>query len=183
MGVLTQLRVGRQCLALGHNENADRALGQAEDAAGQAIHDLRALTLVIAGVPTPLAACSSYVDVQMQMKQACASFPLAIFQTNPPVNLELSPVVATTAIRVVQQCLANAAAHSPESPVVVTATIDSGSLLISSTNQTGNSNGAGLKLGLLIMEHRVHDVGGTFKSGTANKSFEVSCRLPIGAGQ
>jgi signal transduction histidine kinase len=180
MAVLTQLRVGRRGMAMGETLNAERALAQAEQAAGQAITDLRALTLIVAGRDTPLSSCHSLADVHTQISQACANFPTVTFEPASADNIALPPAVATTAIRVVQQCLANAAAHSPESPVAVKTSLDDGWLLIEAANPIGGGSGAGLKLGLAIMEHRVNGVGGTLHRGARANEFAVSCRLPIG---
>jgi signal transduction histidine kinase len=180
MAVLTQLRVSRRGLGLGNTEGAERALGQAEMAAGQAIQDLRALTLVIAGRSAPLAACGSLAEVRAQISQACANFPHASYDPGSGDDRPLAPAMATTAIRVVQQCLANAAAHSPDTRVTVSTGVEGDCLSISATNPIRSGSGHGLKMGLTIMEQRVHEVGGTLRSGPSGETFTVTCRLPIG---
>jgi signal transduction histidine kinase len=183
MAVLTQLRVGRRGLDSGDSLAAERGIDQAEAAARAAIGDLRALTLLVSGGDAPLATCRSLREIYDQIAQACAKFPSTEFhhdETDAPVESN----VATTAIRVVQQCLANAAAHAPGSYLTVTSTVTSTTsgpwLRLATRNRSSASSEHGLQLGLSIMAQRVAEVGGTLSAGHHENMFRVECSLPIG---
>lgn len=180
MAVLTQLRVGRRGLGTNDLATAERGLGQAEAAARAAITDLRGLTLLAAGTGPPPPACSSLREVYDQIGEACINFTPTSYdhdERNGPVR----PDVATTAIRVVQQCLANAAAHAPGEPLTVVAAREDAWLRIRTHNAICATDEPGLRLGLSIMSQRVADVGGTLEAGVADGAFRVDCRLPLGA--
>jgi signal transduction histidine kinase len=183
MAVLTQLRVGRRGIDSGDSLAAGRGIDQAEAAARAAIGDLRALTLLVSGGDAPLATCRSLREIYDQIAQACANFPSTEFhhdETDAPVESN----VATTAIRVIQQCLANAAAHAPGSYLTVTSTVRSTTsgpwLRLVTRNRSSASSEHGLQLGLSIMAQRVAEVGGTLSAGHHENMFRVECSLPIG---
>jgi signal transduction histidine kinase len=178
MAVLTQLRVARRGVDIGDQEIAARGLDKAEGAAKNAIGDLRSLTLVIAGSGRQLSSCETLAEVFSQIREACSNFPTTTFRQEP-TDGPIDPQIATTAIRVVQQCLANAAAHSPRSPAVISACVDRGLLRITASNAISADGDTGTQLGLTIMEHRVADVGGTIAAGPIDGEFVVCCELPL----
>jgi signal transduction histidine kinase len=147
-----------------------------------AIADLRALTQIVAGSPAQLASCSTLSQVYAQIDQAGANFPTAVVH-HDGADGEIDARVATTAIRVLQQCLANAAAHAPGKAVAISAQRIETMLVVVATNAVEELSEPGLRMGLAIMAQRVSDVGGLFSSGIASGMFSVHCELPIGANQ
>jgi signal transduction histidine kinase len=179
MAVLAQLRVGRRGLANDDPAATERGLGHAEAAVKDAIADLRSLTQIVAGSPAQLASCSTLSQVYAQIDQAAATFPTAVVH-HDDADGEIDARVATTAIRVVQQCLANAAAHAPGNAVAITTKRVENLLVVAAANAVGEPSEPGLRMGLAIMAQRVRDVGGSFASGIADGAFRVRCELPIG---
>jgi signal transduction histidine kinase len=179
MAVLTQLRVGRRGIEQSDAAVAARGIDQAEAAARSAIGDLRALTLLVAEGERPLASCQSIREINDQIAQSCANFTPTEFE-HDDADGPVASNVATTAIRVVQQCLANAAAHAPGNCLTVRSKVTGKWLMISAQNQASVSGEPGLQLGLTIMQQRVAEVGGTLEAGKSNGVFHVECRLPIG---
>jgi signal transduction histidine kinase len=182
MAVLAQLRVGRRGLDNVDLVMAERGFGQAEAVVKDAIADLRSLTLIVAGGPAPLAACATLGQVYAQIAQAGANFPTAIVQ-HDDADDEIDAQVATTAIRVVQQCLANAAAHAPGQDIAIRAERVNDHLVVASSNAACETSEPGLRMGLAIMAQRVGDIGGALTSGVANGAFHVRCELPIGGAR
>jgi signal transduction histidine kinase len=179
MAVLAQLRVGRRGLANADVTAAERGFGQAESVVRDAIADLRSLTQIVAGSPVQLASCATLHDVYAQISQAGSNFPNATAHTDS-ADGNLDAQVATTAIRVVQQCLANAAAHAPGHQVSIVAQRCGERLVLVSTNTVAGTSEPGLQLGLAIMAQRVSDVGGVLTTGISDGAFRVRCELPIG---
>lgn len=181
MAVLAQLRVGSHRLATADRDSAELGLQRAEVVVKDAIVDLRSLTMVIAGGDERVTERVPVRDVYSQFTRACTRFPVATLEHDNADGM-LDPPVATTAIRVVQQCLANAAAHAPGLPVSITAGVDGQHLEIVARNPvaSGSEPRLGPGLGMSIMSKRVHDVGGEIDIDARHEDFCVRCRLPIG---
>jgi signal transduction histidine kinase len=183
MAVITQLRVASK----GIDKQEPTLIRQGVDAAGRsaadALQELRLLTAVLVGTDHSGPQASSIAGLVEEMERACAGYPQARFI--PPIGTAERSVdvnVAATALRVVQQCLANAAAHAPNATVQISASADANRLTVRSTNgvPSGISPGPGMGLGLGLsnMEKRAKDVGGSLTTGLEDGQYVVTLDVP-----
>jgi signal transduction histidine kinase len=101
-------------------------------------------------------------------------------QADPAV----SPNVAATAYRIVQEGLTNARKHAPTSPVhIMVRSRETGEIIVTVSTSldprpTAAAGIPGTGTGLIGLRERVSLLGGSFTSGRAGDRFVVSARLP-----
>ena len=116
-------------------------------------------------------------------ESTAAGLPVELDVTGEPSLM--SPAIARTVHRIVQEALTNTRKHAPGADVRVRLRYrpEGISLLVRNSAATGPADevlaGSGSGLGLSSLGHRVDLVGGTLHTGpTADGGFEVSARLP-----
>lgn len=179
MAVVTQLRVAKQGLRRGDPEPSRRGLDAAEQASLDALRELRGLTAVLAGSQATASRLTSTDTLFAELQRLCGGIAGAHFVANPTAGEVVDEHTADAAIRIVQQCLANAAAHSPGAAVTVGATIRDGVLLLSSSNPATEHDSPGLGMGIAIMQRRAAEQGGRLVVARPQGSFRIECELPL----
>jgi signal transduction histidine kinase len=109
----------------------------------------------------------------------------------PPVNgaaAPLPPMTDRAIYRVVQEALTNATKHAPGAPVTVTLCRDGAQATVTVVNEAapggpppGPSGGSG-GYGLVRLDERVRQAGGTLHARPTGGGFTVTARLPLAAG-
>ncbi|MBO8189535.1 sensor histidine kinase [Streptomyces spirodelae] len=96
----------------------------------------------------------------------------------------LPPLVARAAYRVVQEAVTNATKHAPGSAITVGLRRGSAALEVTVHNGVGTSGapptpGVGSGTGLISLDERVRQAGGTFRAHASDDAFEIRARLPL----
>jgi signal transduction histidine kinase len=192
VAVLTQLRVVRRGLEREELESATRGARLAEDAAREAMDDLRGLALLVAGARLA-PRLDSIATLRRAIAEAVERFPHAELRTGSTelvprgttasTNGAIDPEIGALLLRVVQQSLANAAHHAPEHSVVVELSIESrfetAVVSVRVTNRLGSRSERGLGLGLRLLRERVERLDGTLTAEASGPDFVLECRLPM----
>ncbi|MFI8854766.1 sensor histidine kinase [Streptomyces sp. NPDC053499] len=105
---------------------------------------------------------------------------------------DLPPLVARAAYRVVQEAVTNATKHAPGSAITVELRRGSAALDVTVHNGVGTSRGTGAGTsgappapgigsgtGLISLDERVRQAGGTFRAHASDDAFEVRAHLPL----
>lgn len=182
MAVITQLRVADRGLDRADPASARTAVGAAHDAAAGALRELRGLTAMIADGAPVGARCESVATLFAELDRTCRGYDGATFEViGEAADDPVEPQIGVALVRVVEQCLANAAAHAPGSPPRLTAAVRERRLIVNSTNRegTGGSGSTGSGMGLGIMRRRASDVGGTLTVEQVDGEFRVTCEMPL----
>jgi signal transduction histidine kinase len=103
---------------------------------------------------------------------------------------ELPPMTERAIFRVVQEALTNATKHAPGAPVAVTLSRDGAEAEVTVVNQAppaqpppGPSGPPGPRgYGLVSLDERVRQAGGTLRARPTGDGFTVTARLPLTAG-
>ncbi len=179
MTVLTRLRVAKQRLGSRDAINGLMAVDEAEHAAKEALKDLRGLTLLVASGEQTLGQFRTVSQLAEGLEQMVARTPGAQIQCEKSHH-HVPANVATTAFRLAQQCLANAASHAQGHPVKLSMQIVQGRLVLRAENVLSDGQPSpGLGMGLQIMRERVAEAGGHFEAQTERGFFKVHCTLPL----
>ncbi|MGI5349588.1 sensor histidine kinase [Streptomyces sp. CA-250714] len=96
----------------------------------------------------------------------------------------LPPLVDRAAHRVVQEAVTNATKHAPGSTITVELRRNSTALEVTVRNGAGNSAtpsdpAVGNGTGLISLDERVRQAGGTFRTHPTDDGFEVRAHLPL----
>jgi signal transduction histidine kinase len=102
----------------------------------------------------------------------------------------LPPMADRAVYRVVQEALTNATKHAPEAPVAVTLRREGAQAVVTVVNEAppaaphpGASSGPGSEgYGLVSLDERVRQAGGTLRVQPVDGGFAVTARLPLTAG-
>jgi signal transduction histidine kinase len=189
VAILTQIRVSIQASRRHDQAGARRGLERAELAAKGGIQDLRALTTWLAADGPPPRR-HSIETLCAELRRVTAYHQDALFETDMQTDIQpgqISAKVATTAVRVVQQCLTNAASHAPGQRTCIHVCMRAGELEIKATNATAPTTdqtsapdelGLGLGLGLGVMHRRVAAVAGSLTVEQQADRFTLVCTMP-----
>ncbi|MFI6872794.1 sensor histidine kinase [Streptomyces sp. NPDC050400] len=97
-----------------------------------------------------------------------------------------SPLRQAAVYRVVQECLTNAAKHAPGQPVEITVGLTADRLRVTVANPLPDTAPAlapvSAGTGTAGMAERVHAMGGTFRAGERDGTYEVEAELPRSGG-
>lgn len=189
VAILTQIRVSMQASRRQDEARARRGLERAELAAKGGIQDLRALTTWLAADgPPPRPHSTETLCAELRRVTAYHQDVLLETDIDPDIYIgQISAKVATTAIRVVQQCLTNAASHAPGQRTCIHVCMHAGELQIKATNPTASTTdepqaqdelGLGLGLGLGVMQRRVAAVAGSLTVEQRADRFTLVCTMP-----
>lgn len=174
-----------------------QAAGELRQAAAEATKRLREVIGVLReeGEGTPLRPAGESVAALVQ-RAAASGVPVTLDdQLEPPdgdgPTVVLPPMTDRAIHRVVQEALTNATRHAPGAPVAVTLRRDGGQVVVTVTNQvrpggpspgpTDGPPGRG-GYGLIGLDERVRQAGGTLRTRIADGVFIVTARLPLTAG-
>jgi signal transduction histidine kinase len=130
-------------------------------------------------------------DTVASLVQRAAASGMAVtlhdgLQSPPGETRTLPPMTDRAVYRVVQEALTNAAKHAPGAAVVVTLRREGQEAVINVVNEApakppadafGRADGGGL--GLVGLDERVRQAGGTLHPGPADGGFTVTARLPL----
>jgi signal transduction histidine kinase len=177
--VLTQLRVARQRLESAHVDTVAEAIRISEVTAKEALADMRGLTALMADGASSSSA-TTVRQLAQEIERTVQRSPEATFECDSS-NATVAPVTSSTAVRLVQQCLANAQSHAPGKPVRLRVTTRDGTLVFEAENDMAvhSVQSEGLGMGLQIMRQRVEEIGGTLESNTEHGVFAVRSILPL----
>jgi signal transduction histidine kinase len=185
---VSMLHVSSARLAVEHDPaDAVRALLEAERLGRQSLADVRATVglLRTAGdaLDPPTPGIQDLPDLVAQMNHARVDVALLVDGD----LTGLPTTTGSTAYRIVQEALTNAAKHAPGSPVMVRVTahddhldvdVDSGSGRGSRPAAAVPGSVSGSGLGLLSMRERAQAVGGTCTAGPVGSRWRVHALLP-----
>jgi signal transduction histidine kinase len=110
-------------------------------------------------------------------------------ELNPSAGEAQTPPMTSRAMyRVVQEALTNAAKHAPGSAVTVALRRDDGHAVVSVVNDAPDGTAAGPTppsgpgMGLVGLDERVRQAGGTLDARTVDGSYALTARLPLTPG-
>jgi signal transduction histidine kinase len=159
--------------------DAARALAEAERLGRQSLNEVRTIMGLAreesgAPVAAPVPPIASVGELVEQFQRAGADVSLS-------VEGDLSGVPATTgstAYRIAQESLTNAAKHAPGSPVSVRVIVDARAVEL--TIDSAGAPGEGAGMGLTSMSERAQAVGGRCLAGPDGTGWRVQATLPVG---
>ncbi|MGP3976730.1 sensor histidine kinase [Streptomyces sp. 8N114] len=104
--------------------------------------------------------------------------------THDTAEDELPPLVDRAAHRVVQEAVTNATKHAPGSTITVELRRENAALEVTVRNDTGANAapptaGVGSGTGLISLDERVRQAGGSFRAHPTEHGFEVQAQLPL----
>jgi signal transduction histidine kinase len=182
MAVITQLRVADRALTVPDHSAAQRGVSAARDAASSALDELRTLAAVLSGSTSLTQPALTTGKLGQEFARLCSAVHEARFVAKEVRDdLQIDERVSTAALRIVQQCLANAATHAPGEIVTISLETSGDGVVISSSNRHPMGSVRRSGIGLAIMHRRATEAGGELIVEESEQRFTVRCVLPIGA--
>jgi len=157
---------------------AGRALAEAERLGRQSLAEVRA-TMGLgqpdkpSGIPPPAPGFDDISRLVAQVNHAGVDARVSLDPNLPP----LPSTIGTTAYRIVQEALTNAAKHAPGATVSVNAAARDGHLDVAVDSSGAPGHGSGIGLG--SMRERAAAVGGTCTAGPGGSGWLVHASLPL----
>jgi signal transduction histidine kinase len=164
---------------------AEEALRSAEDVGRRSMQELRRTVAVLrsddeAGVLSPV---PSAIEIPALVDHARAGGQAVELRISGDLSA-IPPSVGVALYRIVQESLANAAAHAPLARTVVSLELADGevSLLAKTAGRVlaaPANEPQRRRYGLIGMRERATALGGEFAAGPTSEGWRVSCRLPL----
>ncbi|MGH9126099.1 MAG: sensor histidine kinase [Acidimicrobiales bacterium] len=174
------LHVTSARLAVEHDPaDAARALAEAERLGRQCLAEVRAAVGLLpegGGIAPPVPGLDQLPALVAEHRSTGAAVALSM----DGKCLAAPATTASTAYRIVQEALTNAAKHARHAPVAVTLAGRDGRLDI--RVDSGGRPGHGSGMGLLSMTQRAKAVGGTCDAGPGGHGWLVHASLPLDDG-
>jgi len=158
--------------------DAIRALDEAERLGRQSLNEVRSIVGMSRSatgetIAAPVPRVDGVAELVEEFQRAGADVSLS-------VDGDLTRVPATTgstAYRIVQEALTNAAKHAPGSPVTVR--LVAAPALVELAVDSAGTPGAGAGMGLTTMRERAQAVGGRCVAGPEGDGWRVHATLPV----
>lgn len=164
-------------------EEAERALGQAEDAARQSLTEIRRTVGLLRdendASPDILPSTGLYDLPNLIDEFLLAGLDVTLDLRGP---LELvDAAVGLAAYRIVQEALTNVSRHAPGADTQVVVTVDDSTCEIEAKNRGGGTTNLprSTGFGLISMRERARSVGGSLLAGPIEDGWSVEASLPI----
>jgi signal transduction histidine kinase len=181
------LHISGARLALQDDPNeAARSLEEAERLGRESLDEVRSIVGLMRARDesdgdrlTPQPTVEGIADLVERFRAAGAAIAVEL----APGARESPATVGTTAYRIAQEALTNAAKHAPGKPVRVSVTSIANrlQLVVESDGRPGHGSGHGLE----TMRERAQAVGGTLEAGPApdGRGWRVTALLPMARGE
>jgi len=181
---IVQSMAAQSAITDGQLADAQRRLGSIEDAARNALADMRRLVAIddsdASGSAESQPRMATLQGLVQRLRDGGAQVQLE--QLGPWTDVPLGTDLAL--FRITQEALTNAVNHAPGSPIRIQVTDQDGFVSSEVTNgpATGPDVGPGSGRGLLGMRERVQLYGGTLLTGAEpDGGYRVRAALPTGA--
>jgi signal transduction histidine kinase len=168
-------------LAVEHDPaDAARALAEAERLSRESLEDVRLAVGILreqddAARTTPLPGVDGLPALVERFRSAGADITLVMDGDTS----RLHAATGLTVYRIAQEALTNAVKHAPDSPTIVTLTVDPATARLAVDSAAVPGKGSGL--GVTSMRERAKSVGGTCESGPGGSGWLVDATLPLAA--